>query len=315
MTDGSDRPPETGEQDEQLDEFRTLVRTAFEQALNSGKPDWEVMTSAVLKNRLLSLTKKEFSQERYGSPSFINLVRRIPDLLEIIDDQPPFRVKIKADITGPGVSEILSEEPAGEIAIAEATPERPPRTGWHRIRVRDDLWRSILDYSSGSTYILDDNAGIARPEEPTDSNLPKIPTVSREQLRSWRQEFVQSLAEPIKTRFADELQVWISHGGHQTDLPRPVRNQWVEFLKIKVSGRLTDWFKSQDKTPPDDMLQVSRIHDVLPNEAIDEAVETRQLRDFITRAVRTMTREELAAIMLPASVLLRVSSERSNKSV
>jgi hypothetical protein len=318
MTDGSDLSQQTDEQDEQLDEFRTLVRAAFEQALNSRKPDWEVMTSAVLKNRLLSLTRKEFSQERYGSPSFINLVRRIPDLLEIIDSQPPFRVKIKSDITEQSDLERHSEDPSRKIAIAEATRKTPPRTDWHRIRIRDDLWRSILDYSSGNTYVLDHNADIARQEEPTDTDLPKIPTASREEFRSWRQEFVQSLSEPTKTRFADELQSWINYGGSQTDpprpdLPRPVRNQWVEFLKTKISRRLTEWFESQDKTPPDDMLQFARSHAVLPNEAIGEAVETRQLRDFIIRAVRKMTREELGAIMLPASVLLRASDERSNK--
>jgi len=50
----------TGGASTELDEFRTLVRIAFGQAQQSGKPNWEEMTSAVLKNRLLNLTQGQF---------------------------------------------------------------------------------------------------------------------------------------------------------------------------------------------------------------------------------------------------------------
>ena len=45
---------------EQLDEFRALIRSAFEQAQRSGKRDWEEMTSAVEKNRLSNITEDKF---------------------------------------------------------------------------------------------------------------------------------------------------------------------------------------------------------------------------------------------------------------
>lgn len=96
--------------DRGLDEFRELIRAAFEQARNSGKRDWSEMTAAVLKNRILDMTGREFSEDRYGSPSFIHLVRRVPDLLEIVNARPPTLLRLRANVTTP--SDILTSDNA-----------------------------------------------------------------------------------------------------------------------------------------------------------------------------------------------------------
>ena len=41
---------------------KTLIRKTFDMARVSGKLDWYRMTTAVLKNRLLMLTKNEFRE-------------------------------------------------------------------------------------------------------------------------------------------------------------------------------------------------------------------------------------------------------------
>ena len=151
--------------DEQLDEFRALIRSAFEQAQRSGKRDWEEMTSAVLKNRLLNITEGEFSQARYGSPSFINLVRRV-DLLEVLDDYPPFRLRIISPVT---TQADIAPPPEDETQIDTKDAFASLLQGDLRhVRIRDDLWRAIIDYSSGNTYVLDANTGLARPKTASD---------------------------------------------------------------------------------------------------------------------------------------------------
>lgn len=295
--------------DAQLDEFRDLVRAAFEQAMNSGKVDWDEMTSAVLKNRLLSLTGRQFSQSRYGSPSFIHLVRRVPDLLEVIDERPPFLLKLRTPITeqtplGPNPDTV--PQPVDQELFAALN-----EGDWHRIRIRDDLWQAIIDYRSNHTYILDPNTGLARPKEPSDSELPEFPTASQEDLRQWRQQFVDSVTEQQKNRFNDELRSWLEGRGRQSDLPRPLRGLWAEYVKRKVVSILRDWFKAQIEFPPNDMIVRSEGQITERGAAIDEVVRTRQLRDLIIRAIRTMSYDELAQIPLPASVLVRVSGSRS----
>lgn len=312
MTDDSDLTPPAGNgQDADLDEFRALVRAAFEQALNSGKPAWQEMTSAVLKNRLLNLTYGQFSQSRYGSRSFINLVRQVPDLLDIVNDSPPYILRIKTPAsdqidtgrTTEGLPQPVSEDTFTTLTAGD----------WRRARIRDDLWQAIIDYGSGNTYVFDPGTGLARPKTSNDPVLPEAPTVSRDEVASWRHEFIESLAPSIKGRFNAELSTWVDGGGRQSDLPRNVRGPWAEFVKRKVSSVLLNWFKDLGESAPKDMIVAAESRRVSPSEAIGEVVQTRQLRDYIIRAVRTMTHEELAQIPLPASILLRVSRRRPDQ--
>lgn len=309
MTDDGDMAsPTSDSQHADLDEFRALVRAAFEQALNGGKANWQEMTSAVLKNRLLNLTQGQFTEHRYGSPTFIHLVRRVPDMLDVLNDSPPFTLRIKVPLTEQGDVGRTTEglpQPVSEDTFTTLTG-----SDWRKARIRDDLWHAIIDYGSGNAYVLDSDTGRTRPRTSDDSDLPEAPTVSRDDVASWRREFIASLESPAKDRFADELEAWAQGRGRQSDLPRAVRGHWAEFVKTRVSHLLLAWFKALGQPPPTDMIQIAEGHRTSTPEAIDEVVQTRQLRDYIIRAVRMMTYEELAQIPLPASVLLRVSSRR-----
>jgi hypothetical protein len=303
MTDDSDGAPPAEVGQEPLEEFRALVRAAFEQAQSSGKQNWDEMTSAVLKNRLLNLTDREFSENRYGSPSFIHLVRRVPDLLSVEDDYPPFRLKIRAPLVNQSAVDSSSGSlpPSADVDSFSA----PARGDWPKTRIRDDLWRAVVDYGSRATYVLDPETGLARPKEAEDGDFPEIPTVSAEEVRAWRQEFFDSLSELTQTRFGDELREWLDGRGRQSDLPRPVRGRWAEYFKRHIAAILFDWFRAHGG-PPNDMFVDSVPRNLPPSEAIDELVRTRQLRDLIIRAARTMTYEELSQVHIPASALLHL---------
>jgi hypothetical protein len=295
----------------ELDEFRALVRAAFEQALDSGKSDWMEMTSAVLKNRLLSLTDRQFSESRYGSLSFIQLVRRVPDLLDVVDETPPFRLRIKvSEGEQNGVS-----PPSDDLAEVEARPDpaSPRVKDWKRVRIRDDLWRAIIDYDSGAVYVLDAETGYARPREVTDPDLPEFPTTTSGEVAAWRREFVEMSIPLVGVAHAEELLAWADGGGRQSDLPRSVRGRWVEYVKKQVVRTLETWFRARNQHPPVDMLLASEARGLPQSDAIDDVIRTRQLRDLIIRAVRTMTYEELAGMPLPAGVLLRFSGRATGQ--
>jgi hypothetical protein len=306
MTDDSYHTlPVPEDSDEQLDEFRGLVRAAFEQAHRSGKRDWEEMTSAVLKNRLLIISEGEFSQARYGSPSFLHLVRRVPDLLEFVTDDPPFRLRIKLPATEHGNVAPADESQAKLVSDDAFTALL--KGDLRRVRIREDLWHAIIDYGSGNVYVLDPDTGLARPRTNIDIALPQLPTASREEVSSWRSEFTESLEPSVRARFTDELTTWAESGGRQSELPGSIRGQWAEFLKRKVIHILLAWFADQEILPPKDMVFATEGHTRPSSPAIEEVVETRQLRNLIINAVRAMTYEELSHVSLPASVVLRIS--------
>jgi hypothetical protein len=312
MTDDNDlASPAGNDQGEQLDEFRALVRSAFEEAHSKGKKDWETMTSAVLKNRLLNITRGQFSQDRYGSASFIHLVRRVPDLLDIVSTTPPFVLQIKSPISEQ--DEIISTpedttSPVGEDAFGTLL-----KSDLRQVRIRDDLWRAIVDYTSGSTYVLDSDTGLARPTRGNDLTLPQLPTASREEVSSWRHEFSESLRPTVDGRVVAEIEAWADGRGRQSDLPRLFRGKWAEFIKRKVIHILLGWFKERGMLPPTDMVFVTEGQGLPSSEAISEVVRTRQLRDLIIHAVRAMNYEELSQISLPASVVLRISERNPGR--
>jgi hypothetical protein len=99
------------------------------------------MTTAVLKNRLLNLTRGQFSEGRYGSPSFIHLVRRISDLVTVISEQPPHYLRLVTPASSHGGAVSLSSASAIEVdaAVAESGIGDDELAG---MRVRDDLWHA-----------------------------------------------------------------------------------------------------------------------------------------------------------------------------
>src|SRR5689334_17183736 len=103
---------------EQRAAVRVLFEEAFAQAKASGKA--ASMRSAVLKNRLLSLTDHRFREADYGARTFGEFLALFPDLIEVDHSSKPPLVSFRGDI---GTSHL-------------ATPARPAR-------VRPDLWDAI----------------------------------------------------------------------------------------------------------------------------------------------------------------------------
>src|SRR5271157_2021777 len=110
-----------------------LIERAFGLARQSGKPDWWAMTIPVLKNRLLLLTNKTFKEADFGATSFRDFLNKIPDTVRVDDNSPP-----------------------GFVILRSAAPERHERSSQSAFRgerIRPDLWRAVLDYSSGRKYV------------------------------------------------------------------------------------------------------------------------------------------------------------------
>ena len=268
-------PPSSG------DQLRSLITRAFEVARLSGRPDWQEMTVAVLKNRLLDLTERSFNEMDYGSRSIGELVRRVPDLLLVDESKRPPTVKLVSNDTA-------------------AQNVRSTSDG----HVRTDLWNSVIDYRSGQRYIWD--GSIAVPDESTGEVGPNtlvLPTIQPETMGRWRDEFANS-AKPL---VADDpelqglLERWRSENRPARALPGALRGRWAAALSSHVIQTLTDWFSERGITIPLDLVQ-PRTN---PRPRSSAGAATSDLRELVMRCVRVMTDEELRDLRLPPAAVLR----------
>lgn len=291
------------------DELRQLVLAAFDRARDSGKSDWQEMTLAVLKNRLLQLTNHEFRMERYALKTMPQLASSLSDLITLHPGPPPFVKLTNPDTEMPVRPGNSFQLDLSLPALTKSGVSAP--SDWKLVRVRDDLWRAMMDYSGTSIYVLDPETGLARPKEITDDPSPELPTVTSATVKEWRREFAQRLKPSLAIPQAKDLDTWVDGDGRTNDLPRSHRGRWSEFIKRNVSSTLGAWFETHSIPVPQDLLVLAAGRGTARSEVIEEVVETRRLRSTLIRALSLMTHEEMAVLPIPASVVVRLG-EQSN---
>lgn len=272
-----DKMPVVGkDQTSPLDDLRALVRSAFEAKKESGRADWQVMTTAVLKNRILDATAREFDERDYGATSITEAIRLIPDLVELDETARPPRVTLRP--------EVVADGPDGH-----AGPSQPALSAG---RVRPDLWDAVLDYSSPGVSVWDGSKAV-RVEENEVGDRPRLPTISADEMTDWRRTFANQNAD-------HQLEDWAERGLGTLALPADLRKPWNHFIKSKALNVLSDWFEKRSLELPADTLASSAS-----KHPSSEQTDAEELRRFLLRCVAVMKPSELKAVQIPASVALR----------
>jgi hypothetical protein len=275
-----DQKPET----RSLESGALLLQSAFEAARDQGREDWQTMTAAVLKNRMLGLTDRGFDERDWGASSFRGFLALFSNLIDVDGSTKPAIVRWIGAPEG---------DPAP--AVAGARFELGPRR-----RIRDDLWTAVLDYTSGQAYLWDGHGAVAIPREAAEPGARMLPTLTREEFGAWRAEFVeQAVAENPMAE--GSLQRWRETEAGTAALPRPLRSVWIGELKGRVLSRLLEWFDGQGIDPPSDL-----VVDAPPHRGQDRPTE--QLRELILDCVAVMTRAQLEELRLPPDAVLRARS-------
>ncbi|MGK3201056.1 hypothetical protein [Amycolatopsis sp. MEPSY49] len=282
-----DSTPDTVNNEASMAQGRTLVLAAFTEARSSGRPNWNVMTTAVLKNRILDATDRTFKEREYGVSTILEFVHLFPELLSVDSTSKPPLVTLTA-------TESLPELPSSEHE--EDTHRRNPR-------VRPDLWRAIVDYRSENSYVWDTVARIARVADAEDEN-PELPTLSSSTVARMRVKFAE---EVRPTGVAEQiLNEWLERNYSNTFLPTPLRGQWAGFFRQEVLERIRRFFDENGLALPEDLL----IEDSHPpakttNSSVSNDTELTRLRSLVQRCVAVMTKEELSDLRISPSVMVR----------
>jgi hypothetical protein len=268
-----------------------LIRQSFEAARESEVADWRSMTSAVLKNRILDLTGRGFDESRWGAENFRGFVDQFREIVEVDTSKRPPRVVYLAETTDPEAQHADVGEGSTITRVASGRSKR----------IRQDLWRAIIDYSSGQIYVWDGEMAVPKADDADAS--PVLPTLDQSELRGWRKDFVDGITSPDDASLGSFLAVWANSESGTSGLPGPLRQQWIEHLKNQVAQRLLDWFSEESVVPPSDLIE-----DVRPRRSASANVEA--LRSYVMDCVRAMNQAELEDLRLPPSAALRAARRR-----
>ena len=265
-----------------MEDAGKLIRQAFQRAKHAGKTDWNEMTSAVLKSRMLNITGDSFNEADYGYSNFTEFLFAHADLVSVDTSKLPPMVR-------------LIEANFPDTAPVNDVPAK------FRERIRKDLWMATLDYSSGSQYVWDVAEGKARLGEPAEE-APILPTINQDLIRQWRGELVEKVKEFIADDAdkTNQLDAWSSVLLPTHRLPNELRYKWYEFLKDKVHQRLATWFDESGLERPKDFIARFTV----PKR---ETTDIEGLRRVVLRVVEVMTERELEQLSLPPRAVLKAT--------
>lgn len=275
-------PDQPGEERATLNtQFENWVLAAFRQARTAGKPDWYLMLAGVLKNRILQLSGRAFREEDFNEQSFLEVLFQFPQLISVdLIHRPP----------------IVELTPEFRRSLEVDAPARPLTQPVGRIR--RDLWNAVLDYRRPETWVWDEESQLALAVLYPRISAVRMPTANDGLVREWREEFAAGQQRTFASVRDGELAEWITNG-RATLLPPSLRREWSAFIKAKVLAQLAEWSR-QNSIPLPELYEgtasTSRESEVL------------QLRALLTRAISSMTLEELHRIQIPASVILRIQT-------
>jgi hypothetical protein len=296
-----------------VEELRQLILAAFEQAQASGKPDWRVMTLPVLKNRLLQMTDRQFSLQRYNCKSMPQLISLLPNVVQPV---PGTNVVPAVQLIDETLLTKVMMNTMADKSRSDSHPTDSTTIDWRRTRIRDDLWNAMLDYESNSIYVLDRRSDLARKKELTDDDSLVLPTATRVKVKTWRLDFAKQSSAGATLEQASELLAWTNGPGRTAELPRALRGRWAEYLKRTISREIHEWFRSKGLTIPADVHVSADSRGDLDTDStsIDEVVAVRRLRNTLIRALSLMTPDEMSALLIPASVVARMNDQQSKRS-
>lgn len=223
-----------------------LVRAAFLQAQSKLGTDATVMTLGVLKNRLLQITDRRFDPREFGMQdmkAFVNLLApdvkftNVPPHGQVEMLQPDACVSASHSSVPATVPNAIGK--AGPVA--PAAPTAQSSSPQHGGRVREDLWVAIMDYSSGQTYVWDEQQGRARAATEGDQQ-PRMPTLTAVELGEWRVTFLDEHRAEVVGIDLVNAQHWQEQGLSTNYLPRALKQPWNRELALRVRQRLQDFF-------------------------------------------------------------------------
>jgi len=217
---------------------RALVRKAFEAARSKGKPDWKRMSVAVLKNRLLDATDREFREIDYGAASFLEFLHSLADLVRI--DQSTFPPSVELIATLKGTGSQGSNAPQEDEAIG-----LPPSV-FKGGQLRSDLWSAVIDWDENVSYFWDSRQGRVHKTDRRADDTRAVPRITKAEALAMRTSFAKSHSHELPPLERARLEAWAANKLPIAQLPKDLASRWRQVLTAHVQARLNTWTGTSD---------------------------------------------------------------------
>lgn len=169
--------------------------------------------------------------------------------------------------------------------------------------IRPDLWTAITDYRSGRRYVWDDHRGVARSANGRDP-CPTIPTVSREEMSTWRTEFLSNNSSGLDKTKIEAANRWKRDGLPVTSLPAELQPRWRREITKKVRQRLREFFNTLRATAAETEPDISAGDE--KNLTADGISLARDAGDFFTVGQLLASELNAANSQTSSGILARV---------
>ena len=210
-----------------------------------GKPDWHRMSLAVLKNRLLDITQRNFREADYGAANLKEFVENISDHVRLDPATiPPTVELIQRSETG------TDNEASTHGAHAPASGK--PASIFDGERIKPDLWKAVIDWETNVSYVWDSDEQCVKKVNRPNPDADVLPRLGRSEFDALRISFATQFADSLEPRDREKLQAWSAHRLPTDKLPTELITPWYRRLTKVVESRLEEWRQGPD--PIDDEI-------------------------------------------------------------
>jgi hypothetical protein len=255
-----------------------LVEEAFTQARRRDRRPVQSMTLGVLYRGLKKITGNQFDPSDYGANSLRALLQGLAPEVIVRGEHKHVVVELRgaarrADQNSSAATETLPPPPS-----IYGSPSGP--LGMDSGRIRKDLWIALIDYASGRRYVWDEAQGIAR-EATSHDTQQTIPTLTPDELREWRTEFLDANLASLTTSDRVLAKRWRDEGLPTLSLPLALQQHWNRELTRRVRQRLNSFFGSKLKTAQNEILS-DKSANATESSLDDKIRAARDAGDFFT---------------------------------
>ena len=284
-------------QDEYIDFVVQVVRQNL-------RPNTSMITAAAL-GELLRRAAPDHSWREYGNRSLADFLRR-PELERHLRLTQSEKGALAVELIGPGN---ISESPR----IQGYNPLRKP------------IWIAFVQSSPHGRRFINRRTGAVRlglQESPSPADAwAEISPIASETQRDWAEKFLAEFGQADSTvlQAAVKASLWRAHGFYQALQAEDdsLARSWNKFRSAKVSEHVEGWLRSQ-ALPLEFAFQTgdhpsgSRVDQ--PPRPSDEGCTADDGRRVILAALALLPLESLAAIPIPAGIMLRAIQESAKRS-
>lgn len=299
----------------------TVARSILQKFLSAGP-----LKGARLKPLFVAEFERQtgdsFARAFWNYPKFSEVLRAMPDLVELIPPQGPGDITVRLWVT----PTTLSQDPASTGVSVSAPLKYIPSPLWHAFTNPDPKRRRFYHRKTSEVihYVEGDISNFTKllaAKVSADPNYVEITPISPADQSTWMQEFLTAQSLPERTRSALNGITQVPYSSQINKAFSAAVGEragdWRSFRIAKVHARVQKWADASGVVLPSG----TSLPELTPAPSIEASPPQSQdtvsslpldhgTKRFLHAVVDALEPHEVANVLIPASVLFRIAAAR-----